>query len=203
MEPEDLTFQLRRLQEEAQTNPELPPGFGRGMLPDGQRARDLDEKQAEIEACRRTNSNLTWEVAKLKRELSAVRYDLDAAKDDLAEAREELEIANDYAADLLGESEREEEVIHETTITLDRAKDLVCGDRANHYGDPRVRYAQIAKMWEGYLQLPEGSIDARDAVQMLICMKQVRDRHHRKPDNPDDQAGYAQLLSWIGDPRQQ
>lgn len=202
MEPEDLTFQIRRLQEEAQTNPELPPGFGRGMLPDGQRARDLDEKQAEIEACRRTNSSLTWEVAQLKLELRNAICDLNAAKDDLAEAREELEIANDYAADLLGESEREE-VIHETTITLDRAKDLVCGPRAFHYGDPRERYAQIAKMWEGYLQLPQGSLDARDAVQMLICMKQVRDRHHRKPDNPDDQAGYAQLLSWIGDPRDQ
>jgi len=92
-----------------------------------------------------------------------------------------------------------EEEIHETTFCLDRARELVCGNRAHDYGDPRQTYGRLASAWASYLGFKK--LDGRDVIQMLVIMRALRDRVRRKPDNLVDQAGYAQCAAWIGDPR--
>lgn len=91
------------------------------------------------------------------------------------------------------------EIEHETTRALDRAAEIVCGDRARDYGKPSENHARTARLWEGYLDLPVGTIDARDVCQLNILQKASRDRHCRKRDNVVDQAGFAQNASWVGD----
>lgn len=92
-----------------------------------------------------------------------------------------------------------EEEIHETTLCLDRASELVCGDRARDYGDPVQGYARLAAAWSAYLGFKK--LDGRDVICMLGLMKLFRDRVRRKTDNAVDLAGYAQLMAWVGDPR--
>lgn len=94
------------------------------------------------------------------------------------------------------------DVEHETTKCLDRAKAVVCGDRAHDYGRPSENHARTAKLWAAYLGVPEDFLDARDVVQLNILQKASRDRHFRKDDTLDDQAGYAQNGAWVGDPRE-
>ena len=95
----------------------------------------------------------------------------------------------------------EPEIPLETTYVLDRAGRLICSERAVEYGLPGDSFKAIAELWTTYLRAPIGALDARDVGQMLILFKSIRDRVHRKIDNLDDIAGYAQCLGWVGDPR--
>lgn len=99
------------------------------------------------------------------------------------------------------EEEEEEEVEHETTLALDKAAEIVCGDRAETYGLPSVNHARTARMWAAYLGLDPELLDARDVCHMNSLQKISRDRHLRKDDTVVDLAGYAQNASWVGDPR--
>lgn len=95
--------------------------------------------------------------------------------------------------------EQAEEVPHETTHVLDRARDLICGDRARDYGEPSVSFAQIAAAWQAYLSAKQGPLDGRDVAQLMVIFKSVRDAIRRKSDNLVDQAGYAQCAAWVGE----
>ncbi len=93
------------------------------------------------------------------------------------------------------------DITHETTKCLDKAKELVCGDRAEDYGDPAETYGELAKAWEGYSKLAikaRGKLDGRDVTNMLGIMKFFRDAVVRKEDNLVDAAGYSQLGNWQG-----
>lgn len=90
---------------------------------------------------------------------------------------------------------------HQTTNALDKAKEIVCGDRARDYGKPSENHKSTALMWEAYLRLPPGTLDERDVCAMNMMQKLSRDRWRRINDNPVDLAGYAQNMSWVGDPR--
>lgn len=93
------------------------------------------------------------------------------------------------------------DVEHETTHTLDKAKSIVCGDRARDYGRPSENHKSTADLWTAYLRLPPGTLDARDVCVMNMLQKMSRDRWSRIDDNPVDWAGYAQNAAWVGDPR--
>lgn len=136
------------------------------------------EYAARLKRAERTIDELSKQVDLYAKELGAYR-----------KAREE-----DLTLDPLDVAD----VAHQTTRVLDRAKALVCGDRAADYGDPNQSFGRIARLWRAYLDLPETiRLDARDVAQMMIVFKAARDRHQRKPDNPVDQAGYAQTANWL------
>lgn len=66
-------------------------------------------------------------------------------------------------------------------------------DRDDNYGSPGANHRRIARLWEGYLDLEQGTIEAHAAAVMLGLLKDARIREN--PDHRDnwvDKAGYAQ-----------
>jgi hypothetical protein len=129
---------------------------------------------------------------------------LSTSKD--AAVKEFLEKNKDSISRILGGTEPRcpeaaKDVEHLTTLALDKAKEIVCGDRARDYGRPSENHGSTAGLWNAYLRLPPGFLDERDVCVMNILQKMSRDRWSRIDDNPVDWAGYAQNASWIGDPR--
>lgn len=98
---------------------------------------------------------------------------------------------------------------------LDKAKDIVTGDRQNAYGEVEDNFERIANLWNAYLgidkcgdcelliknitkdELPtfKKSIEAltpQDVACMMILLKVARIKSgHHKDDNWIDIAGYA------------
>lgn len=109
-------------------------------------------------------------------------------------------VGADYTIDV--QPTPQPEIAHLTSYVLDRAKSKIMGDRARDYGDPTALYVGVARGWAGYLGLPDEKLDARDVLQLMEILKAHRDRVRRKDDTLDDQAGYAQVAAWVGDPRQ-
>ena len=67
---------------------------------------------------------------------------------------------------------------------LDRAKELVTGDRARQHGDKLDNHENIAALWDGYvrraifmrhrLHVPSGAIGPEDAANMMELLKVAR-----------------------------
>lgn len=78
---------------------------------------------------------------------------------------------------------------------LQRANELVGGDRQAAYGNKLNNQAQIAMLMQGYLArklLPNAVITPEDACNLVICMKLARLSNN--PDHEDsllDIAGYV------------
>lgn len=78
------------------------------------------------------------------------------------------------------------------TNILNEADRLVDFDRGNDYGDPKIMYKRMARLWSaiiGYDLTPE---------QVILCMiatKLGRESLKHKRDNLVDLAGYAKLLA--------
>ncbi len=130
----------------------------------------------------------------------------------IRDMREEIEQLRGYIKELQEQPKFElgpyGEIEHETTHCLHRAASLVTGDRAEAYGPPSHSFACVAKAWQAYLTAAvvgreDPDLDGRDVANMMIGYKTIRDSVKRKPYNQDDIAGYAQVASWIGDPRVQ
>lgn len=91
------------------------------------------------------------------------------------------------------------DVTHQTTKALDKAKGLVCGDRAKDYGDPAQLYGPLADAWAAYDRACGSRMQTgRDVTNKLGIMKFFRDAITQKEDNMVDAAGYAQLGNWQG-----
>lgn len=86
-----------------------------------------------------------------------------------------------------------------TETVLEEAQRLVHGDRAAAYGHPYDDYTRTSRMWEALLDLPDGYIGPRTAAQMMILVKQSRERHLHKRDNLTDTAGYAACAMMIAE----
>lgn len=75
------------------------------------------------------------------------------------------------------------------------AADLVGGERQKTYGDPLDNYPRIAAMWSAILgRKMRAPISRREAMHMMIALKQARDLNHPFRDNEVDICGYAHLL---------
>ena len=74
---------------------------------------------------------------------------------------------------------------------LDEAKEVINGERQNHYGDPEDSFALIAEYWSIYL---ERNITPQDVAMMMVLFKLARESHQHKRDNLVDAAGYLGIL---------
>lgn len=60
---------------------------------------------------------------------------------------------------------------------LDRAKQIICRERNNEYGEPEYSFSQIAEYWEAYIKhncvSPGADVDltARDVALMMALFK--------------------------------
>ena len=71
------------------------------------------------------------------------------------------------------------------------ALDLICGDRADEYGDAGENFKRIAQRWTERLKTPVSPIDV---AVMMIDLKLSRLTHEFKRDSVIDIIGYACLL---------
>lgn len=82
---------------------------------------------------------------------------------------------------------------------LAEADRIVSGDRGDAYGHPHDDFTRTARMWCGYLELPEGTIGPRDVAMMMVMVKASRERHRHKRDNLTDIAGYAKTAHMVAE----
>lgn len=72
---------------------------------------------------------------------------------------------------------------------LNRAKEIVTGNKEAEYGSPEDNFSTIANLWGAYLNEP---IKTKDVAVMMIMVKLARiSSGHAKDDNWVDIAGYA------------
>ena len=76
---------------------------------------------------------------------------------------------------------------------LQRAHEIIHGERQNDYGNTLVNFAQIAAFWNAHLALKLSQpITPEDVAMMMLNLKQAR--LSKSPDHADsilDVAGYA------------
>lgn len=84
---------------------------------------------------------------------------------------------------------------------LERANELVNGDRQDVYGDPHTNHQRIADLWNAYLRgSPNDEITPVDAAVMMMLVKVGRIMHTSGHyDNWVDIAGYAQVGYWCAE----
>ena len=78
---------------------------------------------------------------------------------------------------------------------LEKAQELVGGDRKEAYGSAQDGFGRVAAMWSSYLGLP---VDAGQVAMMMVLLKVCRTTSSpRKGDSYVDIAGYAALCGEI------
>ena len=92
-----------------------------------------------------------------------------------------------------------------TTEILDKAKELVSGDRHQKHGDKVANHENIARLWTSYLQnktklnivvLPE------DVANLMILLKVARTQAgEHNLDDYVDTCGYASIAGEIAEKR--
>jgi len=87
---------------------------------------------------------------------------------------------------------------------LQKAKDLITGDRNETHGDAFQNHAEIAEFWNIFLDKklqPMASITAEDVALMMVLMKISRNNQGKKNnlDNFVDMCGYAAIAGEIND----
>lgn len=85
---------------------------------------------------------------------------------------------------------------------LETAKQTVCHDRNDQYGEPEDSFDMIAKLWSAYLcgrVVACGQITSGDVANMMILLKVARQAATPKDDNYVDIAGYAACGSEVSD----
>lgn len=94
------------------------------------------------------------------------------------------------------------------TEILEEAYEIIRGDRARFYGDPRVNVQAIAEGWQAYLRAKlsylglgiEGDfIDSHDVCEMMIVLKTMRGAKGYHRDSTLDAAGYAAIDEIVSD----
>lgn len=127
------------------------------------------------------------------------------------EARvKQLEEERDRALELVAQKEPEIsspslDVEHETTLCLDKAKEIVLGDRARDYGRPSDNHTMTADLWDLYMirrresQGPHYRLDSFDVCMLNMLQKISRLAWRRIEDGTTDLAGYAQNARWCQD----
>jgi hypothetical protein len=88
---------------------------------------------------------------------------------------------------------------------LDKAREIIYGDREEAYGNPRFNLDTIAQFWNVYMHrlfhswgIDGAEFKAEDVAQMMILLKTARLIHNPTHfDSLVDQAGYAALQQRI------
>ena len=76
-----------------------------------------------------------------------------------------------------------------------KAAELLDGDRARDYGDPRELHGVVAALWSAYLG---HAITAHDVALMMVLLKVGRTKAGRfNLDNYVDAAGYAGIAGGL------
>jgi hypothetical protein len=77
---------------------------------------------------------------------------------------------------------------------LERAAELVGGDRANTHGNMRKVHNSIAILWNAYLEIrtdPSAPLSPADIAMMMVLLKAARTQNGRmNADDSVDGAGY-------------
>lgn len=80
---------------------------------------------------------------------------------------------------------------------LDKARDIVNGEREGQYGSPEDSFKTIADLWSAYLHK---EVTPCDVAQMMILLKIARCRTGvYKDDNYIDICGYAACAAEIAE----
>ncbi len=77
---------------------------------------------------------------------------------------------------------------------LDKAANVISGDRKNTYGDASESFGRIAAMWSAYLGI---EVSSKDVAMLMVLMKVSRHRHSAHEDDLVDIAGYAALCEGL------
>tara|TARA_R100000687_G_scaffold30529_1_gene25252 strand:- start:333 stop:629 length:297 start_codon:yes stop_codon:yes gene_type:complete len=77
---------------------------------------------------------------------------------------------------------------------LEKAEELVMGDRGVNYGHPIVDFSRTAKIWTA---LKDVEFSASDVAKFMIAVKLSRETNNPKRDNRVDIAGYALTLDMV------
>ena len=92
---------------------------------------------------------------------------------------------------VIGEKPKE----NKRTEILEKAKEIINGQREEDYGPPIVNFNRIAGMWENYL---DTDISAQDVCAMMAMLKFARVRSgNGTEDCWIDAAGYAALAAEV------
>lgn len=79
---------------------------------------------------------------------------------------------------------------------LDRAKQIVCNDREDTYGDPENNFSLISALWTIYL---DKVIHPEDVAIMMALLKIARIKTGKfKADNYIDLCGYSACAGELG-----
>lgn len=86
---------------------------------------------------------------------------------------------------------------------LDRARDLVGGDRQRQHGDAYVNFGNIAAMWSAFLSIrrsPDAPLSRADVADMMELMKLARRQSGSvNKDDAVDGAAYAAFAGQFSD----
>lgn len=75
---------------------------------------------------------------------------------------------------------------------LDKAKECVCGQRQQDYGNPENNFGLIARLWTDYYNKTDVIFTAKDVAMMMALLKVARIRTGKgTKDSFVDLAGYA------------
>lgn len=84
---------------------------------------------------------------------------------------------------------------------IDKAKQIIDGDREQTYGKADVNLNRIADLWNAYVRGRFGSLHlftAQDVCWMMVLLKTARQMNADKEDNLVDAIGYIALIEKIG-----
>lgn len=83
---------------------------------------------------------------------------------------------------------------------LDKAKDCVCGQRQQDYGNPEDNFALIADLWTTYINKDDLYFTSKDVAMMMALLKVARIRTGKGArDSYVDLAGYAACAGEIAE----
>lgn len=91
------------------------------------------------------------------------------------------------------------------THCLDKAKDIINGDRRDSYGTPKASFNRIADYWTNYLSHTENNrrpLEAHDVAIMMVLFKIAREEYKHSYDNCVDICGYTALLDDMSEERE-
>lgn len=180
----------------------VPDGFFSAKVKANERKELVDEAnkwKGMFEARERRLTLLEQANETASKKLEQARLKIKDANLKLSQAHAQI-LGQQLAQERAQKEANREEIPHETTLVLDRARKLICGERAAEYGEPDLSFGCIAMAWEAYRQaMGDRIFDGRDVAWMMTQFKSIRDAIKRKPDNLYDGAGYIQCGGWVTD----
>ena len=77
---------------------------------------------------------------------------------------------------------------------LEKAKELIDGDRARQHGDAEALHSTVARLWEAYLGRGQGLAISTDQVLVMLALLKIARTQHGETNRDD----YVDALGYIG-----